>query len=440
VLFPPGTYLVGDSGGGTAISITSVSNVALVGAGPGSTTLKLGDNENAHVIGLTNTTNVLIRDFTIDGNTASQTDLTHGIRASGALGLWIERCEIKDTGHYGIGVQDGTNKRLFFSKLYIHDTGGDGIDIKNKNDDNEQCVMSDIVVENHGSDATHTGQAGVDIRGTWQLSNIVVRYSVLDGDGIRFRDGELLDPSGLGGHRSALTGFYVQGGGGASTGLGVAIGARDVTVANGYVRATNVGVSAGDDRIRVSNVTAEACVGDGFIALVGAHDSVFSSCSALTCTDEGFAIRANRVKVTNCLADTNGGDGINIEATATDTQLAANTLQSNVGLSVRDSGTTTHASKNIGWVTEGNLQSSTLACDSTGSKVTTIAHGLAVTPAVKDVQLTLLQETSVSDPRFGLLRVDGVDATNITCRAVVTTASATGGATFRIGARVDAKP
>jgi len=91
---------------------------------------------------------------------------------------------------------------------------------------------------------------------------------------------------------------------------------------------------------------------------------------------------------------------------------------------------------NYGYVTENNVLSSTFAIDSTGVKTVTIAHGLAITPAKEDCHLTVIEETNVDDWGFDLLKVDSVDATNVTAKIHVSTASATGSATAKLALRV----
>jgi hypothetical protein len=91
---------------------------------------------------------------------------------------------------------------------------------------------------------------------------------------------------------------------------------------------------------------------------------------------------------------------------------------------------------NDGYVTEANLLSATVAIDSTGVKTVTTAHGLARTPALKDVQVAVVEESNVDDWAFNLLKVESVDATNIVCKINVSTASGTGSATAKLAIRV----
>ena len=79
-----------------------------------------------------------------------------------------------------------------------------------------------------------------------------------------------------------------------------------------------------------------------------------------------------------------------------------------------------------------NVQSGTFAIDSTGIKTVTIAHGLAAAPSIASCFLAVHEQTNVDDWAYNLLKVDSVDATNVTAKINVSTASATGGATARL--------
>mgnify|MGYP001605062737 CR=1 FL=1 len=83
-----------------------------------------------------------------------------------------------------------------------------------------------------------------------------------------------------------------------------------------------------------------------------------------------------------------------------------------------------------------SLLSATFAIDATGVKTITTAHGLGITPTKEQVKLTVVEETNVDDWAFNLLKVDTVDATNITSKINVSTASATVAATARLGIQI----
>ena len=84
-----------------------------------------------------------------------------------------------------------------------------------------------------------------------------------------------------------------------------------------------------------------------------------------------------------------------------------------------------------------SVLSDTFAIDSTGIKTVVIPHGLLVTPAKQKCGLTVLENTNVDDWAYNLLKVDAVDATNVTAKINVSTASATGEATAKLGLKVD---
>ena len=91
---------------------------------------------------------------------------------------------------------------------------------------------------------------------------------------------------------------------------------------------------------------------------------------------------------------------------------------------------------NIGWREDNIVLSPSFAIDSTGVKIVTIPHGLAITPAKEDCTLTVVEDTNVDDWGFDLLKVDSVDATNVTAKIHVSKASATGSATAKLNLRV----
>ncbi|GAI36944.1 unnamed protein product, partial [marine sediment metagenome] len=67
----------------------------------------------------------------------------------------------------------------------------------------------------------------------------------------------------------------------------------------------------------------------------------------------------------------------------------------------------------------------------------TIPHGLAVTPAVEDCQLTVVEDSDVDDWEEGYVKVESVGAANVVAKVNVTAASATGGATAKLALHVD---
>ncbi len=96
-------------------------------------------------------------------------------------------------------------------------------------------------------------------------------------------------------------------------------------------------------------------------------------------------------------------------------------------------GANTKIWKNAGYITENNILSGAFAIDSAGIKTVTIAHGLAITPAVQDCYLTVVQNTAVDDWSYNMIKVTATNATNVTAKINVSSASATGGTTAKLG-------
>jgi hypothetical protein len=80
--------------------------------------------------------------------------------------------------------------------------------------------------------------------------------------------------------------------------------------------------------------------------------------------------------------------------------------------------------------------SGTFAVDSTGVKTVVAPHGLLYTPSIQDVGITVLEQSTVTDYSLGFIRVVSTDATNVTVKVSVLTASATGSTTAKLGVKV----
>jgi len=91
---------------------------------------------------------------------------------------------------------------------------------------------------------------------------------------------------------------------------------------------------------------------------------------------------------------------------------------------------------NVGWITENDVLGPQFAVDAVALVTFNIPHGLSVTPTKQNCQLTLLQDTAVTDFRTTLIMVTATDATNVACAVNVSTASATGAAKARLGLKV----
>lgn len=86
--------------------------------------------------------------------------------------------------------------------------------------------------------------------------------------------------------------------------------------------------------------------------------------------------------------------------------------------------------------TENNVLSETFTIDSIGIKTVIIPHDLAITPAVRDCYLTVVQNTAVDDWAYNMLKLVSTDTKNVTVKINISTASATVGATAKLALKV----
>lgn len=181
VYFPAGVYLLGSRPGNRNASIyITGSNVRLVGDGPGVSVLRKGDGVEGICISYAGTDERPIfgggiTGLTIDGNYAGNTN-GHGVRIASTYRWTIRDFHIHGARMYGIGAQAGTLQYISILDGLIQNVGGDGIDIKNRNNDNAMLRISGVAVEGHGRDPAFNAQAGIDLRGRGCIvSDCVVR-------------------------------------------------------------------------------------------------------------------------------------------------------------------------------------------------------------------------------------------------------------------------
>ena len=134
--------------------------------------------------------------------------------------------------------------------------------------------------------------------------------------------------------------------------------------------------------------------------------------------------------------------GINVDTGIDYVWIYCNHILLNGGYAFRHdtAGSNIYIYLNQGYVTENVLLSGTFAIDAVGIKTIVVTHGLGdpahainVLPSKQDFQLTVVEETDVDDWGFNLLKVDAVSNTQVTIKINVSVASATAGATARIG-------
>ena len=342
VRIPAGTYIA-SRGGPSAVAIALRSGVVLEGDGTASI-LRLQDGSGGHLINVARETNCGVRNLVLDGNRARQVSTGHGFRAGGVSGLRLENVVVRNAFHYGIGFEAGANRDVLIRNVLVEDCGGDGIDIKNRGNSDGLITIDNVTVRRWGLRSERQTQAAIDCRGSVRLSNIrVSEPAAADAVGVRMRHGEVGDPNGAGAHGSQFTGFDIRMGGGERQ-TGLAVAARDVSVANGSVFGGRRGLLIQDSGFRGSSIGVSNCSDVGIVADVTrktlmADSTVLSRCRASNCGRNGIEIEADGVELIECVSVGNGAFGLLIKQTASGTRVVGGDYSGNRLARIADRGT-----------------------------------------------------------------------------------------------------
>ena len=289
VYIPRGTYAV------SGILLNGLSDTSVSGDGT-SSALSLIAGSNDNVIGIASCTRVTVSDLRIDGNRTGNS-LGHGVRVASSTDTNLFNLYVHDTPVYGIGAQDGTISGLRISSVTVDSSGGDGIDIKNRNDDNSAVAINNVVIRNANASAA-SNKAAIDVRGSVTLTNItIIGLTGANTSGIRFREGEVGATNGFGGHYSSLTGFTIDGSTAGSDSYGVNSVARNVTVADGVIRNVDYGVF-------INEITPTTDYGRNTITGVTTRDCL-----------RGLWLKSDYNSLTNISSESNTSEGIRMEGT-----------------------------------------------------------------------------------------------------------------------------
>jgi hypothetical protein len=243
-----GTYYLSDQPplDQVCLRIVGVEQLSLTGAGEGATHLVLRSAIDAHMISIADAHRIEVSGLSIDGTRIGRRD-THGIRVASSSEIRLHALDIHATAHYGIGLQHGTLRQINIDHVRIDDTGGDGIDFKNTNAENDDLELHDLRISRPGQGSPR--QTGIDIRGRARLWNIEVTQVPEGATGVRFReDGP---DTGPGGHDSSLREFSIEGAPGST---GVAVAANGVRVSQGRVFGTDTGVIVLGSHVSIDDV------------------------------------------------------------------------------------------------------------------------------------------------------------------------------------------
>jgi len=345
----------------------------------------------------------------------------------------------------GTGIISGSSQLTTdFDARYLN-TGGDGIDFKNTNSNNSGNQIVNVTIEDYGMNTPAVNQqAAIDCRGAVNIDNVTIKAgnsTMPDIGGIRIR--ETGATTGAGGHNSNISNIKIELNSGVSS-IGLALNGNNCNVSNFHIDNCLLGIQVRDSYNRVSNGNISGCT-----------TSIKTAPLATDGIDDIFDLA-----VTDVVMDNSINRAVDI-ATRTLKSIFKGCTFRNVGTgeAVRITGTTSHhvidgcnfldakyvtnsgtgkvtTKNNIGYATEANVLSGTIAIDSTGTKLFVVPHGLNITPLSENVSFTLVRETLVNDVAIGYIRLETIDATNITGRLYVTTASATAGATVKVAIKI----
>lgn len=386
VFLSEGTFTIGSQ-----IHLDS-EPVNIVGAGKGSTiiTCKASLNADMILIGQADNQGTIlghIQHLTIDGNGANQTSGS-GIKQQSGNNLLIDDVEVKNCKEHGIYITavNGTYRsdRTTISGGWIHLNLKHGIFCENPSNSHNLigvfCSDNGVVTQAWDNiyidNANETGIVGCMV---WQ--------------GAR--------------HNITLSG------GGPNHIVGCTLNSP---------QRSNINLTGGTGGCTVSANTFHDCSVEG----VGLYPHII------------LGVANSNVIVGNWFNDTAGTTPSNIftESGASNHNLiTGNVVDAGAGVHTYTVvGAQTRVYNNTYMVNNITLSSATFTIDAVGNKVLTIAHNMDQTPAKKDCWLTVLEETAdVDDWGYNLLKVDTVDATNVVARINVSVASATVGATARLG-------
>ena len=345
VLFPAGTYLVSRIEN-SPVAIALKSGVVLQGHGPASV-LKLQAGSGGHLVNVTSERNCGIRNMVLDGNRHRQSSTGHVFRSGGVASLRLENLIIRNGQHYGVGLQAGTNRNVVIRNVLIEDCGGDGIDIKNRNNDNAKILMTGVSVRRWGLRRDLQTQSGIDCRGPVRLSGITISDpGAPDAVGVRMRQGGLRDVNGLGAHHAKLNDFLIRMGQGRSQ-IGVNVVSRSVTVSDGSISGGFRGLVVRDSGFKGMAVRIDGCSDTGILidaagSGLDADSAVLSDCTVTNCAGDGIEVEADNVQILRCRSTRSGRHGLSIKITADSARVSGGNYGGNRAGRIADKGRRSH--------------------------------------------------------------------------------------------------
>ena len=394
--------------------------------------------------------NVGLHGGRIDGQRGSIPN-GHTVRLWDVLRGEVEGVHIYDSPGYGVGLQiDAAGQS--FQDIHLHDLliercSRDCVDIKAWAALNKAVLVSDSILRHPGEDPAQANAAALDWRGLVEISNVTTELksdAAQDRTGFQAQWDQAGGQTGSGAHRSKLVNCHTIADAVANT-QGFDIQARDVQLGNCGSQGCGKGARI-RNRAIINGLACENGT-DGILFeelsgnLPGAEGSMASGLLAEGNTGIAIDLNDERLQIVSFHSVNNSGTGLRINKD--ECIISAGEVSGN-GTDVVENVPTSHIGRINGYPTKVNLVSGDLDLD-TGATPrnidATVAHGMPFTPSRSSIQHSL---DYVSGSRDVVLAYDvvllGVDGTNITLRARITTNDTAGTAVARFNVHIDARP
>jgi len=345
VELPAGTHTLEATTGSRAVDL--LAGVKLRGVDRDACILRLSNGANAHAISAIDIASCGVENLTIEGNGDSQTASVHGIRGEGVTNMSVRNVTLRDVKGYSIGLQDGTIRGFRGEEILIEDSGNDGIDTKNKNDDNDDNYLRAITINGYNLRSGIDDKAGIDCRGPWTIEDVVITGVPLDCVGIRFRQGELEEVNGLGGHNSIVRRARITGISAANS-WGIQAIARNCSVYDSTFTDLAVGGIAQETFALFQDCAAVDCTDAGFKSTTSGDPFYGADMTVRRCTSSGAPIGFHANGQARMIIEQCSGDAVTVASGAT------NTLIVGPAITLNDSGTGTvqYVGSDASWQTE----------------------------------------------------------------------------------------
>ena len=451
LFYPAGTYLVGyyDMSYIQRASIICKDNIRNIGAGIGSTIIKLKNSASSHVFVMRNANKITIENMTIDGNRDNQDVPQEGQPSCGVLIVNnASECSVKnvyihDTYDYGIGIETNHSEFLTFENIIIENAGADGIDFKDNSATSKGNILRGITIKSFGLQTVIEDFAGVDIRGKVMASQIRIDSIGTHPAntlriGIMMHGGNAYDVISSTSFGSVLSDFQINGSDSVNTDLsciGLMLRDSNCSATNGYIYKVGTGITIAQKANNLSNMIIDGCrrgicldstltTGGQPLATYPQYCN-FDNIVVQNCSLQGIRFEANssynsmnNVSVTGC------GMNISVNASALSNKFIGGAIFSPVTTNIQDNSNTTTFTNVYGVVSNKVMESSEFGLTTAGIQTISINHGLDFIPDVKDITFAISVPFAIQDFVIGYPTIRSITSTQIVFKVPIITASA----------------